>query len=360
MDKFNSANGFSENEKVFFLSCIGICSYGRSLLFFSLLLYLASCSSSEQLPVELTVNSFPSTETIVPQEITITSELMNPFNMFVSGNHLVVYQVQVDTVFTVFELPSCKFLFKDGVIGEGPDDVPAFLDRKRFTPTPKGFKTLVGGLGKIYHFDILDNRIQLNAQECESFPETGNINNYIPVNDTLYVHMNMMQDDYEWEWHSVDGERAGDFSTYPSWHEYEASPTDLIFMYLSMGTAKPSGDRFATFYAYFKHMRIYDADRKLLRDVTINDGETWEFSRVSTQRKPYYDCFSTSTDQYIINCCRTSEKDRNEFHVFDWDGNPVKKFIVNQNIKCFTYHEGRIYAANNEEEDKLYVYDIKL
>ena len=48
--------------------------------------------------------------------------LLAPEEMFIINNQIWVFQSQKDTLFDVFELPDCNYLFSTGQKGQGPND----------------------------------------------------------------------------------------------------------------------------------------------------------------------------------------------------------------------------------------------
>lgn len=57
--------------------------------------------------------------------------------LFVTGDLLVAYEETRDTLFSFWQLPDCRYLFRAGIRGNGPDDLLT-LDRT-FRTTEEGF-----------------------------------------------------------------------------------------------------------------------------------------------------------------------------------------------------------------------------
>ncbi len=77
------------------------------------------------------------------------------------------------------------------------------------------------------------------------------------------------------------------------------------------------------------------------------------FVNVVSNTKEIYTTFSTNTMQEVIQSGSSLSKD---LLVFDWDGNPVKHYILDHGIIGFVLDGKTIYAITNAPEPKLVKY----
>jgi len=145
-------------------------------------------------------------------------------------------------------------------------------------------------------------------------------------------------------------------------------------------TVKPEGQLFAAAYMYLPLLRIFDAtdgslkqeirfeNRKPFPDYLIDGNEAdWEYV---TQN--YWFVKSSNNFIYALYAGKTYgesgyERDgpgnaavdiSNEIHVYDWDGNPVKKIITDKKMFDFdvSADDRIIVAISKENPDHIYEY----
>jgi hypothetical protein len=159
------------------------------------------------------------------------------------------------------------------------------------------------------------------------------------------------------------------FSPFPKWINKSWAEEMKPFVYIKNTVVHPSGTKFASFYAFFKHWRLYDNETKLVRDISVQiPPYSDEIEEVPLERMVYYRGYPQASEKYIYVLCKnqkyTDINNNTELQVWTWNGNPIAIFNLDQKIDLFVISENerRIYALNTDEghEDKIYVYSIPI
>jgi hypothetical protein len=134
---------------------------------------------------------------------------------------------------------------------------------------------------------------------------------------------------------------------------------DKLFLYAKNSVVKPDKSRFASFYGRFKFFRIHDADGGIVKNVRVETEPRGE------RLIAYGTGFPKATDRYIFVFCTNRREneppaDTTELQIWDWEGNPVVKYVLDRNLRCFAFSEKykRLYATNQYDADRIYSYQI--
>ena len=196
----------------------------------------------------------PELEELYADSIETPPILLAVTSLFTIGEDtLVVYQQRDDTLFTFWKLPECSFLFKNGVMGEGPNEF-LMLD-KTFQGKANGFRAFEIQTSKIKEVDIDDEcGLSVTSRKLE-FGQM--VNRFIFLKDDTYCFM-FMDGDSEY---ALYNDKVGlkPFGDYPKVIEGGNKGEPKIFTYNKLTVANPSGDKFAAFYAKAKLCRVYNS-----------------------------------------------------------------------------------------------------
>ncbi|MDR2847580.1 MAG: hypothetical protein LBV39_00595, partial [Bacteroidales bacterium] len=156
------------------LSVSGLAAFAVvvALNMFAVLLF--SCNKKSNIVIN--IDKFNRQEKLEFKIIKIPPLALSPSNIIISGDKLVLYQMQKDTLFDVFQLPQCNYLFSDGFKGKGPNDFNN-VDIRSFCSTPNGFLVFNTGESVLREVIITNNRLLINNNSEKYF----NIENR-PVN----------------------------------------------------------------------------------------------------------------------------------------------------------------------------------
>ena len=130
---------------------------------------------------------------------------------------------------------------------------------------------------------------------------------------------------------------------------------------------KPDNSKVANIGWWTNCICIFNADFSDMKIVAIYHKPESIDQISATEREErilYYSC-SDATDQYVYALyVNQPEKDRRyhfgyeEIHIFDWNANPVAKFIIRENIMFFRVDAYRKCLYGLTSDEKVYRYDV--
>lgn len=289
----------------------------------------------------------------------VSSSILYPLNIFVSGDLLVVCQPDMEQMFAVYRLPDVDYLYSFGRKGQGPSEFSTIYF-KSIVPTECGFKVCCNDR-RIYHVSLTDGSI-LEKERIESDHEL--FNGFCAINDSLYCFTDMRGEDTPFLMYNSSRKTTVAVGEYPRWisgSSYEKAPIKKVIDGNGYIVAKDDGTTWAFFYGYFDCFKIYAGDGELRK--TICTGQDPNEEKMTGKRRAYYPYVPQTTNEYIY-CIRGREKpsDADRLQVWQWDGMPVASYWLDRRISSFTLSErtGKIYAVSTDEEaaDQIFVYDL--
>lgn len=303
------------------------------------------------------ISSFPKESQPEISTILTAPVLLAPEEMFIINNQIWVFQSKKDTLFDVFELPYCNYLFSTGQKGQGPNDF--------IFPIGHTIQVADGG------FTILDANVvkfvkpqtdgSLNVTSSYKAFNNIPVNGFISLNDSLICAFTGCGDgsksNYEYRIKNIHTNEVIEFSDYPSLTDKEYESDKRCQIYYKHLASNSQKDKFVAFYSFFKYFRIFTLEGNLEKQVYVktppfksDNVEDW------TKRMVYYGPPVTTT-QYIYAPCMG-----NEIQVWDWNGNPIIRYSVNQTFRTFTVCENtnKIYfiSAKEENENKIFSFNL--
>lgn len=323
-----------------------------------ILCIVTSCVSTSNY---ISVRDFPIVDTLKMRAVNTPPTLLSPSNMFVTGDYLVVAQHKGDALFSFFNLPDCSFAFNDGLRGKGPNEFNS-INPNYFEPTDKGFKVLDNG---VVIKDLIIDKEQLIVKSQYKVPTTGRTANNIMKleNDRLCI-VNTLDDLSEYLiLDTVSNEVP--VSPYPKWCSDDMSQPKM-FVYIKNSIASPKGDKFMSFYANFRKMRLHNSNGDLLKEVSVETPfELPQYSDDRNDRYITYASYPFADEKHIYVFCINSKlgdqsQTCTELQVWDWDGKPVARLILDKNLSLFTISPKfkQLYACTGCIEDTIFVCDI--
>lgn len=307
-----------------------------------LLLFLSGCYRGAQ------TGYLPKLNQLYADSIETPPTLLSVTSLFKVGKDtLGIYQSKDDTLFSFWKLPECKFLFKAGIKGQGPND---FLDLDRtFQGRTGGFKSFEIQTGKVKEVEIMKNGLlDVKAKKLEV---NEMMNRFMFLEKDTYCFILMMSDSEFGIYNDKDGLRH--IGKYPDLITKRPDEMD-IFVYNKVTVAHPDGDRFAVFYAYLKMCRIYGSDGTLQKEIYL-DGPV---EQENGQRKAYYSTQPYATDKFIY--VLANEPEGNVLEVWNWKAEMVERYLMDKSFDKFIVYDGKLLGIPREYEDVVYTYDLKV
>lgn len=137
--------------------------------------------------------------------------------------------------------------------------------------------------------------------------------------------------------------------------------------YGRIAAARPSGDRFASFYSFERHFRIIGKEGNILHDVRLDILPREEQIPVEDKDRRIHtlSVYATENHIYTLNLDMKPEEiykqeRRPSIQVFTWDGEPVAQLFLDRFISSFTVDEDEqvIYGVFAENESEIYTFHI--
>lgn len=322
----------------------------------SLMALLLACASniSEK---EVIVTAFPIKKDVKTSTIQTAPVILAPDEMFITDDRLWIFQQKKDTVFDVFSLPDCSYLYAIGNKGPGPNDF-IFPIGKTIQAEENGFTIIDVFLMKTV---MLKSDSILQTVKSEKIFEQIPINGFTKLNDSLFCAFadcaTGTSSDYEYRLMRLPDREEIKFGAYPLLYKTKFEGEERCQIYHKYLAANPSGSKFAAFYSFFKFFRIYSYKGELEKEFHVkippyqsDNVENWE------ERETYYGR-PVASDNYIYAPCSS-----NEIQVWDWNGNPIIQYVLDKMFFAFAVSEKykKIYMVSAEEADvnKIYVFDL--
>ena len=278
--------------------------------------------------------------------IEVPPVLLSVTSLFTVGDDtLGIYQRSDDTLFTFWKLPECKFLFKAGVRGQGPND---FLELdKTFQGRDGGFRTFEIASGWVKDVAIEGNG--LVTTQVRKPDVNQQMNRFIFLGDDTYCFFLMEGDSEFASYNEQDGLKP--FGQYPDLITKKPNELD-VFAYNKVTVAHPEGERFTAFYAYLKMCRIYGKDGTLLKEVLLDGPVELE----SGQRKMYYSLapYAKGDCIYIL----ANDTDETILEVWNWDAEMVKRYSLDKKVNQIMVYGNRLYGFSRTNESFVYTFEI--
>lgn len=291
--------------------------------------------------------TIPELKQLYADSIKTPPVLLSVTSLFTVGEDtLGIYQQRDDTLFSFWKLPECRFLFKAGIQGQGPNDFGG-LD-KTFQGKAGGFRAYEIQTGRVKDVTV-GNDGSLNVASKKI--DVGQMmNRFIFLENDTYCFF-LMQNDKEFGlYNEKDGLRY--IGEYPDLITKKNDELD-VFVYNKVTVAHPDGSKFAAFYAYLKMCRIFGSDGTLLKEVYLEGPVEQEEGR----RKAYYSMQPCASGEsiYIL----TNGEEGKVLEVWNWKAEIVGRYLVDKDFDKYVVHEGKLFGFSRTQENVVYVYDLR-
>lgn len=333
------------------------------LLFFALLFLMVACGkSSSEMKV---INECEHIGKLQATVHKVAPVILSPFSICITHDKLVIYEHKKDTLFDVFDLNSCQYLYSDGIRGNGPNEFLTIAPRF-FEPTEKGFKVLFAETNEIKEYAVTPHEILFLEKDKLELERNG-LNGVMNLGDNQYAMWGDLNAAEEYEILDNNQGESILIGEYPDWAHLDFKENVQKYMaYLKNGVAHPNGTVFASFYFNFKRARFYTAQGMLQKDIFLHI-EPFEQPFTDNQKEQivYYYATPVADENYIYVLC--ANKNRNEYfdkypelQVWNWEGDILGIYPLDRNLSMIALDKKRnkIYGVDSLVEDEIYEYDI--
>ena len=312
-----------------------------NIFIFLISIFLCSCTFQKNQPV-----FFPTSVNLQFDSIVIPPKLLSVTRLFIAHDMLIAFEQRKDTLFSFWKLPECRYLFSAGIKGQGPDDFLT-LD-KVFVETVNGFKTFELSSNKVKEIKIdTIGGFKLLVEQRLNIDQMP-LNRFTFLSDSSYC---FLSDNDNYEYTLLDKEHhLRSFSPYPK-VLYKEKDESNSYLYNKLLVSRPDGERFATFYAYVKMLRIYNKSGEMLKEVVMKEP----VKTAGNEERTVY----SATNQCIYVLNNESELQKC-LEVWSWDGTPITRYLLDKKINAFVISEkyNMIYAIDRDVDNVIYTYKI--
>lgn len=344
------------------------------ILLYSCLLFVG-CAKRHDLQSKK-VERFPLEKKLELNSFKVEPALFFVSDMVILNNKLVTLDVKNDAFFQVFNLPDLKYIGPQIHKGEGPtEEVLIFPYIQNVGEKSFAYRSM--DKIKVVSYDLIENKFML--LQSYMAPQEAEILNYCLLNNSLCGYDMFRKTGKEFIKYDFSTHKIQDFGpSFPS-VGFSVSDDKKNMLFSKIMISKADGTRFAALYDKFPLLRIYDNDGKLISEteyvnhqqspigytnenMSMSDIEktTRNYMRMKTTKKYIYGLYSGKTNKDLIDSGGDGSSCCCEVHIWDWDGNPVARFIFNKNVTCFaaSHDDSYIVLYSSLDEGTLYKMDI--
>ncbi len=342
----------------------------KTVFFAPILLCVLSCSDENESYTEFL--RFPSEYKIISQTFNVPPILFEPVTLMLFGNNVVIVDNKSEFIFHLFDANELNLIGSFIRRGRGPNEEQEFFnpymrkvsDNSIVYQTPTNIKTVSFTSGK----DSL-----YISKAFEFFDNIINFQRVFLINGVFYGYSGELGLSTEFHFFDSKKKEIVEFGT--GLGPYMEDGVSLEFENKGI-TVKPDETFFAASYLYFPIIRIFNSSTGLVSSETRYENN-FDFSnsikgKCTSNGQENHPIFFYqlihSTQNYIYalyngNAPSVSEKtlDRsNIIHVFDWNGNPVKKLILDHEIFDFDVSDDDsfIVAVSMNHPDRLFRFNL--
>jgi hypothetical protein len=356
--------------------------YAQYLTFFSLftIIFFTGCSTTAKSKHELqTFDDFPVTINLSCEEIQTEANLWTVGGLILLDSILVSVDIMADTFFNVFMLP--HFEWKGGFIrrGQGPEEE---IDVSHFISRVSGNEFLYDNRYAVRIAKYNTNTNKLEIVERVKYPDNMGYTWCIMKFGDLIIgnrSQNIIYEkfsDQEFIGFNVKNNEKFDFGgEYPVMEKF-VDPSIRVGFFDKLNVRKPDGSGFASVYDLFPILRIYSNEGKIEKEIRWNNGQKFPYALIEEMpsRESINEIMHTyrmikSSNDYIYALYlgkKEHELSRglidfsNEIHVWNWEGKPIKRILLDKIIRTFDVdlHDNYLICSSLESLNALYKYNL--
>ena len=325
----------------------------------------------------LTFDKFPITTNLSHEKIETNPNLYCVVGLLLLDSFLVTIDLKADTFFQILKLPA--FDCKGGFITRGPGpEEEIFIEPYIARISNKEFLFKGQTSIKIAEYNTASNKLEIvtKINLPHNLIEMWNI---MKLGDSI-IGNKMLGGNWvnkEFIGYNLKDNKIFDFGEdYPSvGRKIDPQRKDNIFSKISI--IKPDGSAIASVYDKFPILRIYSITGEIKKEVRLNNGQP--FPRALLENNPSEYSLNERIQNYrmikasnnYIYALYVGKKEQemekgvndlsNEIHIWNWDGAPIKRFLLDEKIFTFDVdlNDNYLIAYSLLSIDALYKYNLK-
>lgn len=298
-------------------------------------------------------------ETVLKGEVFIDDEY-GILDMIIVGDYLVLTSTKREHIFHVYN-PKKQFVGAFGTIGRGPNE----LLNCRYTGQSDTERIWINDVSqsRLLHINIAKS-LEAGFVLCEdTVPTSPSSANCYYVNDSLIYMERILSDNYEMVKYNYDLKYLSEKDLL-----YHPGVTSPFSYYKSMWRKHPEDNRMVGAMHSINQLNIFEPGKNNRKAVVIGEKSVGFSEAVDKETgletHTYYCDINVTSDRIYALYMDQSYDDsyevpkQQEVHVFNWEGNPIQKFLLPQYIFNIVVDESSkcMYGISNEEI--IYKYDL--
>jgi hypothetical protein len=287
--------------------------------------------------------------------------------LVITGDKLVIIEPEAEQIFSIFNLPDCKYLGGFGVLGRGPEE---FNDINPFSaiPSDKGIRIFDFDKG-VFEIDITDFPTNVSSRNTVKFPEILQLlNSPFQINDSIICGIPYPQVGIEnnkpYIRFNTNSNEIDYFGRYPELFP-ETNSDIFMFVFMHLTSVNPDKEKFVSVGHLVKSLTIFNSDGTLCKELIMKAPEDLIVENgINSEALVFYSAMKT-TNNYIYAICENAPfnnllENRAKLEVWDWDGNPVIQFQLDRPVSAFgvTQDDKMIYFIDRQTQDRIFTYNL--
>lgn len=336
-------------------------------ILFIFLFTFASCTKNNFFKgTNILIDKFPKNIDLPGERININSIGVN--DLFVADTFLVCFKAQgCDKYFDVYNTNTLTFIGSCLSTGRGPDELLSVQYNRQYICDSLNLYMWLKDDGnlKLVLFnlteslkcqkDIIDTCIYLNRiQEGYGFI----------INDTL-VNIEIQPENAFFKSYKLStDELSKPIKMFRNPYPNDDYQNQIFAMTTNI---RPDNKYFVSSMIYFNQINIYSSDFKDCKSLSIykTPQPIKQILNTPHNEKIVYYSQAISSMNYIYalyigqpNSIWDFHNEKVEIHIFDWNGLPIQKFSISENIIYFTIDEKHNQILGITSNEEIYKYDI--
>ena len=217
----------------------------------------------------------------------------------------------------------------------------------------------------IKHISIEGGQFRVAKQESIEALYNFGSNNYSKIAENVYCVSNVNPTQpYEFVLFDKDGTTPKWVSPYPNWADADVEQAPFTYMHTII--ANPKLERFIVFYLFFRKVRMFDSEGKMIKDISVEFP--FKFPQYEAESRTFaYAPIYYHDDNYIYVICSNTkalkEAESTEVQIWNWNAEPIAILFLDKGFRQFTIsnEKRRLYAViptNDDHNDKIFWCDL--
>lgn len=323
-----------------------------------------SCNDSNLFKDQaIIIKQFPKTVHVKGENTDL--EIIGINNLYLVDTFLIAYTaLHSDSYFKIYSTNTYNYIGDFLPIGRGPNEFYAISYFNCYDITPQLTSIWLQNALIAYRWNITESV----KQKTTIIDSTILLKGILAEGIWLHGNRNLLKAEYS---KNNMNYQVYDITQNKIIQNHRVFPSNISRRLLPLVTIdfklKPDKNRIAMLGGNLNSICIYDVSfsNTIYRTIYDESISLEKNIKLKEEDRTVYYSDSRLTDQYIYGLYLSQpEKNRRyhsgneEIHIFDWEGNPVMKIVVAENIMFFTVDEKNKCLYGLTSDEKIYKYDL--